>query len=193
MVQTQTILFLHSNAKCFFTKLRPLAKTCTMSRCCPLYITRGVTTTPFPEFEHDTSLNTHEKLHNFSIDKPEQFWGTLAKSRLHWDKEFSQIRDCNINEGKIRWFMDGELNASGLLLCVISLRFDSRFIFLLCIINQLEIQSRQYIWKSNLESGLTEQKINLEIKSNTHCHCIFCPELSFLLRYTPSLSMPILQ
>ncbi|XP_033733582.1 acetyl-coenzyme A synthetase 2-like, mitochondrial [Pecten maximus] len=75
-------------------------------------ILRGITTTPFPEFQGDPQLKSHADLYNASLQNPDHFWGTLAKSRLQWFQTFNQIKDCDINQGHIRWFMDGKLNAS---------------------------------------------------------------------------------
>ncbi len=58
-------------------------------------------------------FNNHRELYEFSIAQPDVFWGVLAKSRLNWFKEFTQVSDCNFDEGKIAWFMDGKTNASG--------------------------------------------------------------------------------
>ncbi|XP_069118171.1 acetyl-coenzyme A synthetase 2-like, mitochondrial [Argopecten irradians] len=73
---------------------------------------RGITTTPFPEFQGDPQLKSHADLYNASLQNPDYFWGTLAKSRLQWFQKFNQVKDCDINKGHIRWFMDGKLNAS---------------------------------------------------------------------------------
>ncbi|OWF53758.1 Acetyl-coenzyme A synthetase 2-like, mitochondrial [Mizuhopecten yessoensis] len=73
---------------------------------------RGITTTPFPEFQGDSRFKSHADLHNASLQNPDHFWGTLAKSRLQWFQTFNQVKDCDINKGHIRWFMDGKLNAS---------------------------------------------------------------------------------
>ncbi|XP_060069027.1 acetyl-coenzyme A synthetase 2-like, mitochondrial [Ylistrum balloti] len=73
---------------------------------------RGITTTPFPEFQGDPQLQSHADLYNASLQNPDHFWGTLAKSRLQWFETFKQVKDCDINKGHIRWFMDGKLNAS---------------------------------------------------------------------------------
>ncbi|KAL5008679.1 hypothetical protein ScPMuIL_014260 [Solemya velum] len=73
---------------------------------------RGVSTTPFPEFANDSSIRTHDDLHKLSIRSPEIFWGRLARSRLSWAKDFNQVLDCDLKRGHIRWFLDGRINAS---------------------------------------------------------------------------------
>lgn len=107
-------IFRVRNSKQFIAKIKHWAESYSKSNRPFLCASRGVTTTPFPEFDRDPSLDTHEKLYDYSINHSEAFWGTLAKTRLTWTKDFTQIRDCDINEGKIKWFMDGVLNASGI-------------------------------------------------------------------------------
>jgi acetyl-CoA synthetase len=48
-----------------------------------------------------------------SIRDPEGFWGRVAQ-RLHWSKPFTQVKDASFDPADfhIRWFADGELNAS---------------------------------------------------------------------------------
>lgn len=71
------------------------------------------TTTPFPEFESQPNLKTHADLHRYSLENSDEFWSTLARSRLTWSKDFDTISDCDFPNGKIRWFEGGQLNASG--------------------------------------------------------------------------------
>ncbi|MDX3774044.1 acetate--CoA ligase [Chromatiaceae bacterium AAb-1] len=53
------------------------------------------------------------QLYQQSIEQPEQFWAEQGK-RLHWFKPFSQVKDTSFTPGNIhiRWFADGQLNAS---------------------------------------------------------------------------------
>ena len=55
----------------------------------------------------------HDELYAESINKPQQFWGDLAKRRLRWMKEFDTVMDCDMNKGNINWFLGGKLNVSG--------------------------------------------------------------------------------
>ncbi|GFN85671.1 acetyl-CoA synthetase [Plakobranchus ocellatus] len=70
---------------------------------------RPRSTTPFPEFP---DLKTHEELYNFSLDYSETFWGTLARSRLTWSKDFTTVTDSSFETKTFGWFHGGELNAS---------------------------------------------------------------------------------
>ncbi|XP_070180553.1 acetyl-coenzyme A synthetase 2-like, mitochondrial isoform X2 [Littorina saxatilis] len=73
---------------------------------------RTITTTPFPEFADLSQLKSHDDLHKFSLENPEQFWGRLALSRLQWDEEFQSVLNCELEKGEIDWFLGGKLNAS---------------------------------------------------------------------------------
>ena len=48
-----------------------------------------------------------------SLCNPEQFWGDLARDRLHWVKEFDTVMDCDMNSGSHKWFIGGKINVSG--------------------------------------------------------------------------------
>ncbi|XP_071159173.1 acetyl-coenzyme A synthetase 2-like, mitochondrial [Mytilus edulis] len=112
MFSTQQRTFSLTNARLFVAKLHKLSERYVSLSSSNLFSSKGVTTTLFPEFEKDNTLDIHQNLYDYSINSSETFWATLARSRLKWSKEFSQVSDCNFNEGKIRWFMDGQLNAS---------------------------------------------------------------------------------
>lgn len=53
------------------------------------------------------------QLYKQSVEQPEQFWAEQGK-RLHWFKPFTQVKDTSFTPGNvhIKWFADGELNAS---------------------------------------------------------------------------------
>ena len=72
-----------------------------------------ICSTSIPEFEGKPGINSYEDLHRFSLEDPNQFWGTLAKSRMQWMQDFDQVQDCNLAEGKVKWFLNGKLNVSG--------------------------------------------------------------------------------
>ena len=80
-------------------------------------IKRKFLTAEFPELSSfPASVNSYEKLHKFSIENRDQFWGTLAKSRLQWNKEFKQVTTGKFTDKDVnlKWFIDGKLNASGI-------------------------------------------------------------------------------
>ena len=55
----------------------------------------------------------HDALYEESLRNPERFWGSLAKQRLRWLKEFDTVMDCNMKEARMSWFNGGKLNVSG--------------------------------------------------------------------------------
>ena len=57
--------------------------------------------------------SNHDALYAESINNPERFWNTLAKQRLRWMKDYHTVMDCDMNTGKISWFLGGKLNVSG--------------------------------------------------------------------------------
>ena len=77
--------------------------------------------TPFTLLEKGAQPKTlldhgnYEELYATSINDPQFFWGTLAKQVLLWDKPFDKVMECNMEEGKIKWFTGGRLNVSGTL------------------------------------------------------------------------------
>jgi len=57
--------------------------------------------------------NTYETLYRESIEHPDAFWGKAAQ-RLEWFKPPTTIKNVsyNLDDFRIKWFEDGELNAS---------------------------------------------------------------------------------
>ncbi len=55
----------------------------------------------------------YESLYKASIDDPEAFWGEIA-GRLDWMRAPTRIKDVSfrLDDFRIRWYEDGELNAS---------------------------------------------------------------------------------
>ncbi len=68
-----------------------------------------------PEFAAQSRINRDQYQRDYrqSIDHPEQFWGEASK-RLDWFKAPTQVKDVSydLKDFHIRWFADGELNAS---------------------------------------------------------------------------------
>lgn len=69
--------------------------------------------TAIPEFENHPSIHSYTDLYNYSLSNSDEFWSTLATSRLKWFKDFQKVQDCDMEKGKISWFLDGKLNVSG--------------------------------------------------------------------------------
>ncbi len=68
-----------------------------------------------PEFAAQSRINRDQYQRDYrqSVDHPEQFWGEASK-RLDWFKAPTQVKDVSydLKDFHIRWFADGELNAS---------------------------------------------------------------------------------
>lgn len=62
------------------------------------------------EGAHIKSMDEYNAMYEESIKNPEAFWGEQAKKRLSWYHEFTQVKDCDISEGMISWFLGGKLN-----------------------------------------------------------------------------------
>jgi len=73
----------------------------------------SISTTEMPEVQSMCpNVTSHEELYKFSIEEPEKFWSTLARSRLTWDQDFHTGMDCDFRQGKFNWFLGGKLNVS---------------------------------------------------------------------------------
>jgi acetyl-CoA synthetase len=55
----------------------------------------------------------YQRLYAESVQDPDAFWAKVG-DRLHWDRKPTQVRDVSydIKDFRIRWYADGELNAS---------------------------------------------------------------------------------
>jgi len=60
---------------------------------------------------HVTDLDHYNEMYKESIEKPDQFWGNLARELLTWSKPFKTVRSGSFKYGDAAWFLEGELNA----------------------------------------------------------------------------------
>ena len=74
---------------------------------------KSILSSPIPEFDGRPGINSYHDMYKFSLEHPDVFWGTLARSRLEWIKDFDKVQDSNFEEGKISWFLNGKINVSG--------------------------------------------------------------------------------
>ena len=76
-----------------------------------------LTQVKLPELEEVSSgIDSYEKLYAFSLNKPDLFWGTLARKRLQWFHDFHQVCNYdsfNCEDFHLKWFIGGKLNVSG--------------------------------------------------------------------------------
>lgn len=70
---------------------------------------------PISEPVHNTHCNASQYLERYaqSIAQTDQYWAQQAQ-QLQWIKPFSQVQNCNfsLDDFKIEWFADGQLNVS---------------------------------------------------------------------------------
>ena len=59
-----------------------------------------------------THLNRaqYETLYAESIDSPHTFWPRMATTFLDWLAPFTQLNDCNMAAGSVRWFIGGKVD-----------------------------------------------------------------------------------
>ncbi len=61
-----------------------------------------------------THLNRaqYDTLYKESIDSPQTFWPRMATDFLDWLTPFKQLNDCDMQQGRIAWFIGGKLNVT---------------------------------------------------------------------------------
>ena len=55
----------------------------------------------------------HAARYRESLEYPDLFCGELARARLRWSREFDRVQDCDLTQGRLQWFIGGQLNVSG--------------------------------------------------------------------------------
>lgn len=56
------------------------------------------------------SLEDYHRLHDRAVADPEDFWGKLAETELHWFQKWDRVLDWQ--PPFARWFVGGKLNVS---------------------------------------------------------------------------------
>jgi len=61
------------------------------------------------------NLKDYASLHKFSIQNRELFWRFIARSRLEWFEDFTEITSGKLTDEdfRLKWFIGGKLNVSG--------------------------------------------------------------------------------
>jgi len=54
----------------------------------------------------------YESMYKASVEDPDTFWTEQATTFLDWITPFSQVSDCDMASGSIKWFLGGELNVT---------------------------------------------------------------------------------
>ena len=55
----------------------------------------------------------HGAWYRESLERPEEFWGRLARDRIRWIKDYTDVMKCRMETAEFRWFEGGQLNVSG--------------------------------------------------------------------------------
>src|SRR5215204_2322453 len=56
-----------------------------------------------------TSQEQYEKAYRDSVDRPEEFWASVAEN-FQWRKKWDKVLEWNFKEPNIKWFQGGKLN-----------------------------------------------------------------------------------
>ncbi|KAG9347275.1 hypothetical protein JZ751_004842 [Albula glossodonta] len=65
-----------------------------------------------PEAASFQGVGDHKGLYEFSINQGDSFWGAVGRQRLSWITPFHTVQNCDLKQGKIKWFEGGQLNVS---------------------------------------------------------------------------------
>ena len=72
-------------------------------------------TYPVPsDFQENSHIDSerYEELYRQSIEDPDEFWGSQARSNLDWFQPFNRVCEASFVDGRFDWFKGGTLNAS---------------------------------------------------------------------------------
>ncbi|XP_054876082.1 acetyl-coenzyme A synthetase 2-like, mitochondrial isoform X1 [Poeciliopsis prolifica] len=65
-----------------------------------------------PESAGFEGVSGRDALHDYSVSHGESFWDAVARQRLSWIRPFDAVQDCDLSQGRIKWFEGGKLNVS---------------------------------------------------------------------------------
>lgn len=54
----------------------------------------------------------YQRVYKYSLDHNSEFWDAIARDKLKWKKDWTQVSDCDFNTARVNWFLGGELNVS---------------------------------------------------------------------------------
>ncbi|XP_059579064.1 acetyl-coenzyme A synthetase 2-like, mitochondrial isoform X4 [Alligator mississippiensis] len=72
----------------------------------------GPLTAYMPEAVSFPGSRNHQGLYRMSVEQVDTFWGTLGRNRLTWISPFHSVQDCNLEQGRVAWFLGGQLNVA---------------------------------------------------------------------------------
>ncbi|GAB0144369.1 Acetyl-coenzyme A synthetase [Epichloe bromicola] len=58
------------------------------------------------------NFEEYQKLYQESITNPTKFWGERARELLSWYRDFDTVSSGTLADGDVKWFVEGQLNAS---------------------------------------------------------------------------------
>lgn len=73
----------------------------------------GPLTAYMPEAVAFPRFKDHQGLYKVSVEQGDAFWGALGRSRLTWITPFHSVQDCDLRQGRVSWFLGGQLNVAG--------------------------------------------------------------------------------
>uniref|UniRef100_A0A8C8SNF1 Acetyl-coenzyme A synthetase n=1 Tax=Pelusios castaneus TaxID=367368 RepID=A0A8C8SNF1_9SAUR len=72
----------------------------------------GPLTAYMPEAVAFPGSRDHSGLYKMSVEQVDAFWGALGRNRLMWISPFHSVQDCNLQQGRVSWFLGGQLNVA---------------------------------------------------------------------------------
>ncbi|KAL1921462.1 uncharacterized protein VTP21DRAFT_11178 [Calcarisporiella thermophila] len=61
---------------------------------------------------HVPSLDKYKEMYEASLNDPDTFWSKMAHDLLSWEKPFTKVSSGGFENGDVKWFEDGTLNAA---------------------------------------------------------------------------------
>lgn len=58
------------------------------------------------------SWEDYQRVYSYSIKHSGLFWGSVAHSRIHWRKPWSQVSECDFHTAQVKWYLGAELNVA---------------------------------------------------------------------------------
>ena len=55
---------------------------------------------------------SRDAIYKYSLENNDEFWATLARSRLDWTKDFDHVNTSSFEAGRLEWFKGGYLNVA---------------------------------------------------------------------------------
>ncbi|KFG80668.1 acetyl-coenzyme A synthetase [Metarhizium anisopliae] len=65
-----------------------------------------------PSKLHLANIEEYQTLYKESITNPNKFWGERARELLSWYRDFETVSSGTLADGDVKWFPEGQLNAS---------------------------------------------------------------------------------